>query len=318
MRNLKNNHLNPKPAVIFLVGPTAVGKSKLSIAIAKRLNAEIISLDSMQIYKGIEILSSQPSAKTRNGITHHLAGIIDPGSEFDSAAYRRAALKLIKDIIKRGKTPLFVGGSGLYLSVMIDGIFKGPPKDPSLRQRLYSIAEEKGGGWLYERLKSKDIAAAAKIHPNDLRRIVRALEVFTLTRKPISELWRKRKGISGKYSIYIFGLNIEREKLYAKINARVNEMFKNGLIQEVKRLLEGKATKTCSQAIGYKEVKGYLAGEYGLEKAGELIKKNSRRYAKRQLTWFRGEKRIIWLSASEKNISREILTYIKNTNDRTK
>ncbi len=296
-----------KPRIIFLVGPTAIGKSNLAIGLAKKMNAEIISLDSMQIYKGLDILSSKPTESMRNEVSHHLLDIARPEDEFDAAAYRRLALRKINEIHKRGKIPLFAGGTGLYMSVVIDGIFKDAGKNEALRKKLYAQAKTKGSLFLYNKLKKIDPQAASKIHPHDLRRIIRAMEVYKLTGRPISKLWKTRKGLSDKYEIKRLGLNKQREKLYKGVNLRVDEMFRNGLVDEVKGLLERKPGLTCIQAIGIKEIKGFLGGIYDLEYAKELMKKNTRNYAKRQLTWFRKDRRILWFDASRKNIIKTLM-----------
>ncbi len=316
-----------KPQIIFLVGPTAIGKSRLAVRLAAKINAEIISLDSMQIYRGLEILSSQPSRRMQKKIRHHLLNILNPDQEFDAASYRKLALKKIKEIHKTGlparlsakpragkagKIPLFVGGTGLYLNIVIDGIFKDVKKDPALRQKLFAQAAKKGSLFLHNQLKKIDPVAAAKIHPNDAKRIIRALEVHKLTGKPISQLWKSRKGLDReKYDIRIFGLNKDREGLYRDINLRVEDMFSQGLVNEVTNVLTKNPSLTCRQAIGIKEIQGYLEGKYDLEYAKELIKKNTRNYAKRQLTWFRKDKRIIWLEASKRGLLEQISKSIK-------
>ncbi len=301
-----------KPQILFLIGPTAIGKSRLAVQLAAKINAEIVSLDSMQIYLGLEILSSQPSRQMQKKVRHHLLNIVNPDQEFDAAEYRGLALKKIKEIQAAGKIPLFAGGTGLYLSIVIDGIFKDVKKDEALREKLYTQSAKRGSVFLHNKLKKIDPAAAAKIHPNDAKRIIRALEVYKLTGKPISQLWKTRKGLdTKKYEIRIFGLNKEREGLYRDINQRVEDMFSQGLVNEVKSVLARNPSLTCRQAIGIKEIQGYLAGQYDLERAKELIKKNTRNYAKRQLTWFRKDKRIIWLEASQKNLPGQIVKLIK-------
>ncbi|HLD40775.1 MAG TPA: tRNA (adenosine(37)-N6)-dimethylallyltransferase MiaA [Candidatus Omnitrophota bacterium] len=308
-----------KPQILFLIGPTAIGKSRLAVQLAAKINAEIISLDSMQIYLGLEILSSQPSRQMQKKVRHHLLNIVNPNQEFDAAEYRKLALKKIKEIQAAGKIPLFAGGTGLYLSIVIDGIFKDVKKDEALREKLYAQAAKKGSVFLHNKLKKIDHAAAAKIHPNDAKRIIRALEVYKRTGKPISRLWKTRKGLdTSKYDIKVFGLNKEREGLYRDINQRVEDMFSQGLVNEVKSVLARnpgltgrQAFRTSRQAIGIREIQGYLAGQYDLERAKEMIKKNTRNYAKRQLTWFRKDKRIIWLEASQKNLPGQIVKLIK-------
>lgn len=300
----------PQRKIFFLVGPTAVGKSSLAIKLAKKINAEIISLDSMQIYKGLDILSSKPPESMRKAIAHHLLDIAYPRQNFDAALYRKLALKKIKEIHKRGRIPLFAGGTGLYMSVLIDGIFKEVKKDDALRKKLYAQAEKNGCDYLYRKLEAVDQTAAGKIHPHDLRRIVRALEVHHFTGKPISELWKKRTGLSGKYDIKIFGLNKDRQDLYKDINARVEKMFQAGLVLEVKKALKEKLSLTCAQAIGIKEIRGYLDGACDLSSAKELLKKNTRNYAKRQLTWFRKDKRVRWIDAGKNSALKEIISAI--------
>jgi tRNA dimethylallyltransferase len=282
-----------KPKVIFLVGPTAIGKTDLSLALARKLNAEIISCDSMQVYKSMDILTSKPGLKMRKKIPHHLIDAVSVDKEYNVSQYRTLALKKINQIHRKGKTPLFVGGSGLYMSVVIDGIFRVKTENPQVRQQLYRQAEKFGSAKLYEKLLDADPQAAAKIHPNDTKRIIRALEVFKVTGKPISRLQVTRKGLSDKYEIKILGLDMPRELLYQRIDARVDEMFKQGLVAEVKKLLRRSLSKTARAAIGINEIKGYLDGRYDLEEARRLVKINSRHYAKRQLTWFRKDKRII-------------------------
>ncbi len=284
-----------KPRIIFLVGPTAAGKTEFSIKLARRLNAEIICCDSMQIYKDMEILSSQPSRQELKKIQHHLVSIVAPGKEFNVSKYRGLALKKIKEIIKKGKTPLFVGGSGLYMSVVVDGIFKVKASDKKVRDKLYDQASRSGSSYLHEKLLEIDPRAAAKIHPNDTKRIVRALEVFEVTGKPISALQATRQGLEDKYEIIILGLDLPQEKLDQRINQRVDKMFRRGLVKEVKKLLRLKLSKTGRYAIGISEIKGYLDGLYSLDQAKELIKKNTRHYARRQMTWFRKDKRIRWI-----------------------
>jgi tRNA dimethylallyltransferase len=283
-----------KPKVIFLVGPTAIGKTDISLVLAEKLKAEIISCDSMQVYKGMDILTSKPGLKMRKKIPHHLIDAVSVDKEYNVSQYRTQALKKISQIHRKGKTPLFVGGSGLYMSVVIDGIFKAKAESPQVRQRLYRQAEKFGSAKLYAKLLDVDPQAAAKIHPNDTRRIIRALEVFMVTGKPISRLQTTRKGLSDKYDIEIFALDMPREELYRRIDARVDKMFELGLEEEVKKLLRQNLSRTARSAIGINEIKGYLDGRYGLEEARRLIKINSRHYAKRQLTWFRKDKRIVW------------------------
>ncbi len=290
------------PRIVFLVGPTAAGKTALAIKMARKLNAEIISCDSMQIYKGMEILSSQPKRSELKKIPHHLLAQVSPEKEFNVSRYRSLALKKIKEVHKKGKLPLFVGGSGLYMSVVIDGIFKVKAEDKKIRGKLYRQASKMGNLYLHQRLAEVDPQAASKIHPNDIKRIVRALEVFEVSGKPISELQAARVGLENKYDIKIMRLDMPRVELDQKINKRVDKMFRQGLVKEVKKLLKLKLSRTSRYAIGINEVKGYLNGLYNLKAAKELIKKNTRKYARRQMTWFRKDKRINIIDAVRKPI----------------
>jgi tRNA dimethylallyltransferase len=295
-----------KDRIIFLAGPTAVGKTEISSALAKKINAEIVSCDSMQIYKGMDIITSKPPQALRKKIRHHLINIISPEEEYNVSVYRNDALKKIKEIIKRDKLPLFIGGTGLYMSILIDGLFSLKSKSKNIRRQLYEQAKTYSNHYPYKRLQSIDPEAAAKIHPNDTRRIIRGLEVFESTGKTISYLQKQRKGLSSDYDIKIFCLNTERQKLYKRINERVDKMFACGLVSEVKKLLKSKLSKTAACAIGIKELKGYFDGSYDLEEAKRKIKKNTRLYAKRQLTWFRKDKRINWINIDPKDKPREI------------
>lgn len=280
-------------SVFFLVGPTASGKTKLSFELAKNLNAEIISCDSMCVYKGMDILTSKPSALDRKKTKHHLVDIISPAKEFSVAKYRLMALDVIEDILKRGKTPLFVGGSGLYVKAVVDGLFSSNKKDAGFRKRQEQLAEKYGKIYLYNKLKKIDPVIAKKIHPNNLRRVIRALEIYHTERKRPSELKQKTEPL--RHKVNIFGLKIDREELYENIDHRVDHMFERGLAREVKNLSKRKLSLTAKAALGYKEVLGYLKGKYSIDEAKELLKRNTRRFAKRQLTWFRADKRIQWI-----------------------
>lgn len=315
-----------KSKIIFLVGPTAVGKTAIAVKLAGKIsamlcggcaknfggNAEIISCDSMQIYRGMDIITSKPSAALRKKTAHHLIDINSPEKEYNVARYYKEAGKKIKAIIKRGGFPLFVGGTGLYVSTLVNGIFKDKAQNKNIRSRLYQEAEKHGSPYLYKKLKKVDPHAALKIHPNDTRRIVRALEVFETTGKPISQLQKQRRGLADEYDVKIFCLNMPRDRLYQRIDERVDKMFKYGLVKEVKKLLKLKLSKTASFAIGIKELKGYFTGAYDLEEAKRMIKQNTRNYAKRQLTWFRKDKRIKWIEVNASESPEEAAKKIWN------
>ncbi|KPK96731.1 MAG: hypothetical protein AMJ95_12505 [Omnitrophica WOR_2 bacterium SM23_72] len=291
-----------KPTVIFLLGPTAAGKTEFALKLAKEIDAEIISCDSMQVYKRMDIISSKPSPSQRREVKHHLIDIIPSNKTYNVSLYRRSALKAIKLILRKKKTPLFVGGTGLYASAVLDGIFKGPGEDRRIRKKLYQQAEKRGARYLFQRLLKVDPLAAARIHPHDLKRIIRALEVWEKTRKPISRWQTQRQGIIQDYNVEIFCINRSRQELYGRINQRVEQMFKKGLVKEVSRLLKGRLSKTASCAIGISEIKDYLAGRCSLNQTKDLIKRHTRQYAKRQLTWFRKDKRISWINITDKKL----------------
>lgn len=284
-----------KPKIVFLVGPTASGKTDTAVSLAEKINAEIVSCDSMQVYKGMDILTSMPEASARKKAPHHLIGFISPEKEYNVSRYRREAVRKIREIVAKGKIPLFAGGTGLYMSVVVDGIFSGGKENPAVRQKLYRQSEKYGSGYLHARLKKIDPEAAEKIHPHDSKRIVRALEVYYTTGKQISFLQKQRKGITGEYDVRIYCLNPERTKLYERIDRRVEKMFASGLVTEVKKLLKKRLSRTAGKAIGIREVREYLAGHISLEEAKNTMKRNTRLYAKRQLTWFRKDTRTRWL-----------------------
>ena len=278
-----------KKPIIFLVGPTAAGKTEVAVTLAKKINAEIISCDSMQVYKGMDIGTQKPSAEVRKQVRHHMIDILTPDKEFSAALFRKRALRIIRQVHGRNKIPLFVGGTGLYMKALVDGLFSSPPKDERLRKKLYRQKN------LYDTLKKVDPQTAKVIHPNDTKKIVRALEVYYTAKKPISKLKARTRPLADKFDVKIFGLTMPREELYKRIDARVDRMFEEGFLDEAKRLSKKRLSLTAAQAIGYKEIFDYLKGKLTLDNAKELIKKNTRHYAKRQLTWFRADKRIGWV-----------------------
>lgn len=285
--------------IIFITGPTAAGKSAAAMLLAERAGAEIISCDSMQVYKGMDIITSKPSAREMASVPHHLIDIAEPTEEYNAFRYYEDASAAVEDIFRRGKTPLFAGGTGLYVSVVMDGLFACAPEQSVLREGFYKEAvSPEGAAGLHERLKECDPRAAERIHPNDVRRVVRALEVFTLTGRPISEKQKEREGLSGRYETEIFCLCPERQELYRRIDERVDAMFEAGLEEEARRVLGMPLSRTAAFAIGLQEFKGYLEGKYPAEEARRLMKLNTRHYAKRQLTWFRKDKRVRWLESA--------------------
>lgn len=307
--------------VIVIAGPTASGKTNLSIELAKRLNGEIISADSMQIYKYMDIGTAKPTVAEMQGIKHYLIDEVLPSEEFNVVKFKELAEKYIEDIIAKGKLPIIVGGTGLYISSLIDNInFSESECDWELRESLKKEAEEYGAQYLHDKLKQVDEEAANNIHPNNIKRVIRALEVYYQTEKPISYHNEMSKVVPSKYDFVLIGLTMDRHLLYDRINKRVDIMLENGLVEEVKKLVKlGFADSiTSMQGIGYKEILAYLNGENSLEEAVEIIKRDSRRYAKRQLTWFRRIKEITWFSVDNNgnnyNVVKEVITHISDTN----
>lgn len=302
-----------KPIIVFILGPTGVGKSDLAVRFALKVGGEIISCDSMQIYKGMAIMSQQPNTELRRTIPHHLVGILSPSKEWNAAAFIEKAKGITGDIVRRGNIPIIAGGSTLYARAFIKGLFPSPPGNERLRKALYKKAKGEGKKVLYERLLKIDPIYASRIHPNDLRRIIRALEVYELTGKPISEKQSETKGIEDEFKILIFVLNRERQKLYKRIDERVEEMFAKGVVKEVKRLKKRKLSRTAKAALGYKEISDYTKGRCSLQEAKDFLKRNTRNYAKRQLTWFRKEHGAQWLTLSTAKKDTTLLnTIVKN------
>jgi tRNA dimethylallyltransferase len=280
---------------VFIVGSSAVGKSETGVCLAKQLKGEIVCCDAMQVYREIAIASDKPSPKILEQIPHHVLDIVSVCEDFNVARYRQLALAAIEDIRARGKTPLVVGGSGMYMSVLLDGIFEGKATDEGLRAALTQELYDLGQVFLHERLKALDPQAAARIHPNDPQRIIRALEVTLSTGKPLSQLQPQREGLWGKMPIKLFALNRPRAELYLRAEARIDEMFARGLVEEIKQVISLPLSLTASKIIGIPEVTGYLNGEYDLQRAKYLMKLNTRHYVKRQLTWFRRDQRLTWI-----------------------
>lgn len=282
--------MREKEKLIVLVGPTAVGKTALSIRLAHRFQGEIISGDSMQIYKGMDIGTAKVTKEEMAGIPHHLIDIKEPDESFSVAEFQKLVRKKITEITERGRIPILVGGTGLYIqSVIYDYQFTDVPRDSSLRAELEQTAIEKGELYLHQQLKEVDPKSAESIHPHNVRRVIRALEIYYTTGKPMSE--HQSEQLSRElYHTAIVGLTMERSKLYERINQRVDLMISQGLIEEVKELRK-RGIRNCQsvQAIGYKEIYDYLDGKVTLDEAIEQLKKNSRRYAKRQFTWFRNK-----------------------------
>lgn len=299
--------------VIAVVGPTASGKTSLGIELAKIYDGEVISADSMQVYKGMDIATAKPTAEETEGIPHHLMGFLDRNESFSVADYTALAKEKINDIAGRGKQPIIVGGTGLYITSLLENIsFPEIKRDDLLRKALEIEAAEKGNEALFERLIKCDPETASELHPNNLVRVIRAIEVFELTGRKISELKAESRKYETPYKTAFIGLNFsDRQKLYDRINLRVELMLKAGLEEEARSVYESGEMKTAGNAIGYKELIPYFKGECDLGECINKIKQETRRYAKRQLTWFRKNAEIEWVMLDEFDNKEKILNFCK-------
>ena len=283
--------------LLCLLGPTAVGKTEIAIELAQRLNAEIVSVDSRQIYRQMDIGTAKPTPEEQQAARHHLIDCVNISQPFSVADYQRLADTAITDIRNRGKRVLLVGGAGLYFRAVVDGLFEGPGADPARRERLEQEAAQHGVDALHERLRACDPVSADRIHPNNIVRVVRALEVYELTGTPMSELQQQWHPEKQRYPFIAFCLTMQRAHLYRRIEQRVDVMLANGLIAEVEALLAaGYSRDTVAlQSFGYRELIAYLDGECTYIEAVSQLKQNTRRFAKRQLTWFRKDTRLEWI-----------------------
>jgi tRNA dimethylallyltransferase len=287
--------------LLAIVGPTATGKTEVAILLAEAIGGEIVSADSMQVYRGMEIGTAKPSPEQLARVPHHLIDIIDPDAPFSVADYQERARGAIDGIRGRGRQPILVGGSGLYVRAVIDGLgFSMAPPDPELRRRLSEQAGTAGLAALHARLAQVDPEAAQRIHVNDKKRIIRALEVFEQTGLPISRLQDLDRQHRARYNTRQFGLTLARDELYRRIEARVDEMVRRGLVDEVKRLLDrGYGERHVSmKGLGYAQLTPFVRGECSPEEAVARLKRDTRRFAKRQLAWFRADPRIEWIDVS--------------------
>lgn len=301
-----------KQFVVVICGPTASGKTALSVELAKELDAEIISADSMQIYKGMDIATAKPSISERDGVPHHLMDFLDPCEAFSVADYVRLAREKISDIAARGKLPMIVGGTGLYISSLINNIqFEESECDYAYREQLRQLAAEKGNGYLMDMLKEIDPETAASLHENNQSRVIRALEVYKITGKTMSQTQRESRAEPSPYEPCMIALDYDRSQLYDRINKRVDIMLEEGLLEEARAFYSREDYPTAAQAIGYKELLPYLKGSEELDTCVERLKQETRKYAKRQLTWFRKDERIHWIKVTDNTDSREILEIAK-------
>jgi len=307
-----------KDPLVIILGPTAVGKTDIAIEVAKEIEGEIISADSMLIYRHMDIGTAKPSLEERQGINHHLIDIINPDQQFSVADFLLEAEKVIKEVKTRNKIPMLVGGTALYLKAFTEEFyFPETETDWNLREHLNGEAQVHGNEFIHEQLRRIDPITAARLHANDLRRVIRAIEVYNLTGIPFSSQPKKEK--RSNYQTIKIGLIRPREEIYDRINKRVDEMIRQGLVQEVHQLLElGYDENLVSmQGLGYKQIVPYLKGIYTLERAVELLKRDTRHFAKRQLTWFRRDESIYWIDlnlyAEKEKVVEAIVSKIRNT-----
>ena len=287
--------------IISICGPTGIGKTSFAISLAQKFNGEIIGADSMQIYKELDIGTAKPDAEELAAATHHLVDFLDPAEDYDAGRYVTDADGVIDTLVEAGKLPIVAGGTGLYIRALIHGLFRAKPADSTMLSTLEKEWEEKGGETLHKELEACDPVSAARIHPNDGFRVIRALEVFRTTGKPISEKQEDHGFAEERYQSLTFGLTMDRDRLYDRINRRVDIMMDQGLLNEVVQLKEKgySLDLKAMQCIGYRHMGMYLKGEVDLDEAVRLLKRDTRRYAKRQFTWFRKEPGLIWIEPTD-------------------
>ncbi|MBR1758570.1 MAG: tRNA (adenosine(37)-N6)-dimethylallyltransferase MiaA [Lachnospiraceae bacterium] len=302
-----------KPPLVILTGPTAVGKTGLSIALAKAIGGEIISADSMQVYRGMDIGTAKIKPEEMQGVRHHLIDVCDPTEDYNVARFCEEAGKILSEIYERGHVPIIVGGTGFYIQALLYQVdFSEQDTGGAVRQKYQQILEENGARYLHELLRDVDPASAEAIHPNNVKRVMRALEFYELSGTKISDHNEEEHAKEAAYHFAYFVLTMNREMLYERINARVDQMFADGLIEEVKGLLSKGIPRSAvsMQGLGYKETVAALLGEMSFDEAREIIKRDTRHFAKRQMTWFRRERDVIWLSKDEYQTEEALLSQI--------
>ena len=303
-----------KPRVVAVGGPTASGKTALSVALARAFDGEIINADSMQIYKNLDVGTAKPSAEERQGIPHYLLDFLSPETPYSVADFTAAADPLIRDITARGRLPLVVGGTGLYITSLLSGMAFAPEKtDPAIRARLQARADTEGGAAIYAELQRIDPDYAAQVHPNNLPRVIRALELFEATGRRMSDQRREARPAEAPYHALCLCLTCrDRAVLYSRIDRRVDEMVENGVLDEARQVYDHRdAYRTAAQAIGYKEFFPYFEGTANLTECTERLKQATRNYAKRQLTWFRRQNDAVWLYLDEEDVTEHACTLVR-------
>ncbi|MCF8023869.1 MAG: tRNA (adenosine(37)-N6)-dimethylallyltransferase MiaA [Desulfobacteraceae bacterium] len=305
-----------KTRIVVISGPTGIGKTELSIHLAEKFGGEIVGADSMQIYRYMDIGTAKPTNSERARVKHHMINVADPDEPYDAARYLREAREAVADIENRGSLPIVVGGTGFYIKALLYGLCEAKPEDLSVRQILWRDAETLGGEALHRRLAACDPETAGRIHPNDIYRVVRALEIYEITGRPMSVYRAAHRFLDAPYHALKLALYMDRGELYKRINQRVDLMVEQGLVGEVRDLLQkgyGRELKAM-QALGYRHVLDYLEAITDREKAVEILKRDTRRYAKRQLTWFRSDPEIIWVKPDQEAwISRRIDEFLKSS-----
>ena len=291
------------PLLVVILGPTGSGKTALSIALAQRFGGEIISCDSVAVYQGLEIGSAKPSAEQRRQVPHHLLDVVTPDAFYTAGDYSRAARTVIADIAGRARLPIVTGGTGLYLRALLQGLFPGPQRSAGLRDRLLRKAETRGPAVLHRILKRLDPASAARVHANDVAKVIRAIEVTLAAGQPMSQAWKEgREPLTG-YRVLRLGLDPPRPQLYERINARAGAMFADGLIEETRDLLARYGPSPALASLGYRQAAQFLESDFTLEQAIAAASQGHRNYAKRQLTWFRREPDVHWLKGFGDDLS---------------
>lgn len=308
---------NNKPLLAVVAGPTASGKTACAAELCRLIGGEVVSADSMQVYRGMDVLSAKPSEEEMRGIPHHLLGFVDPARRYTADAYREDAKRAIADILARGRQPVLCGGTGLYINAVTRPMSFSMQSDETMHAALMEMgATPEGRRQLHQMLEEVDPDSAARLHENDVRRVSRAIEIFRLTGITQTEHTRRDRARTGDYRERIFALDWPRDQLYSRIDARVDQMMEQGLVDEVRRLMAGEnAHPTATQAIGYKEIASALRGDISMDEAVRWTKQATRNFAKRQLTWFRHDERVIWIRAEGRDageIAREMAScYMK-------